>query len=140
MSTSSTWSARSSTQSGTVSCCRMPVILATRSFKLARCWTLTVVMTAMPSARTSSTSSHRQPASRDVGVGELVDQRPLRVVLDQRLDIHLLEGQALVGQDAGRDDLKAVEHLDRPGTPVGLGDADNHVGASGLGTLSLPEH
>jgi hypothetical protein len=50
------------------------------------------------------------PAAGDVGVGQLVDQRPFRVSRDQRFGIQLLEGPALVGEDAGWDDLEALEH------------------------------
>jgi hypothetical protein len=80
------------------------------------------------------------PAPGDVGVGQLVDQGPLRVALDQRLDVQLLEGPTLVGELAGWDGLEALEHLVGPGPPVGLGDADDHVGAPCPSPLALPEH
>ncbi len=66
MSTISIWSAARTTESGMVSCCLMPVICSTTSFMDSRCWTFTVVMTSMPAARSSSTSSQRFPL-RDPG-------------------------------------------------------------------------
>ena len=58
-STSTTSSARSSTESGRVSRTRTPVISYTVSFRLSKCWTLTVEITSMPRARMSSTLCQR---------------------------------------------------------------------------------
>ena len=82
MSTSSIWSASSTTQSGTVSRCRTPVTSATTSFRLSRCWMLTVVITSMPARQAASTTSSQRlasPGARDVRVRELVDQRHLGI-------------------------------------------------------------
>ena len=51
--------ASSSTRSGTVSCCRTPVIAAITSFRLSTCWTLSVVQTSSPAASISSMSCQR---------------------------------------------------------------------------------
>ena len=59
MSTSSIWSAARTTSSGTFSCCSMPVIWATTSLRLSRCWTLTVEITVIPASSSSSTSCQR---------------------------------------------------------------------------------
>ena len=59
MSTSSTWSARRTTSSGTVSRCGTPVICSTTSLSDSRCWMLTVEMTSMPASSSSSMSCQR---------------------------------------------------------------------------------
>jgi hypothetical protein len=59
MSTSWIWSAVRTTSSGTVSRCRTPVIRSISSLSDSRCWMLTVVITSMPAARITSTSSAR---------------------------------------------------------------------------------
>ena len=56
---SSMSSASSKTRSGSVSRWRTPVICATRSLRLSRCCTLTVVQTLMPASSSSSTSCQR---------------------------------------------------------------------------------
>jgi hypothetical protein len=56
MSTSSISAASSSTLSGTVSRTCTRVIRATMSFRLSRCWMLTVLSTSMPAASSSSMS------------------------------------------------------------------------------------
>ena len=58
-STSTTSSAASTTQSGTVSRTRTPVICHTSSLRLSRCCTLSVVRTSMPAWSNTCTSSHR---------------------------------------------------------------------------------
>ena len=79
MSTSSIWSAARTTSSGTVSCCSMPVICATTSLRLSRCWTLTVEMTVMPCVEQllDVLPALGVLAARGVGVGELVDEHHL---------------------------------------------------------------
>ena len=59
MSTSSTWSAARTTASGTRSRCGTPVIFSTTSLSDSRCWMLTVEMTSMPAASSSSMSCQR---------------------------------------------------------------------------------
>jgi hypothetical protein len=59
MSTSSTWSARRTTSSGTVSRCGTPVIWRTTSLTDSRCWMFTVETTSIPASRISSMSSQR---------------------------------------------------------------------------------
>lgn len=58
-STSTTSSAASKNGSGTVSRTCTPVMPLTTSFRLSRCWTLTVVNTSMPASSSSSTSCQR---------------------------------------------------------------------------------
>ena len=121
---------------------RTPVTLATTSFRLARCWALTVVTTSIPAANTSMHvfPSLRAPAPRDVRVSELVDQCHLGRAGDQRLDVHLLEVSAAVGDGAGRQAFEALEHLDGRGSPVGMDHADDDVSASLHAPTALTQH
>ena len=59
MSSSSIWSAALTTESGTVSRWGTPVIFSTTSLTDSRCWMLTVVMTSIPAASSSSMSCQR---------------------------------------------------------------------------------
>ena len=59
MSTSSISSASSRMSSGRRSFTGAPVIVATASATLSRCWTLSVVTTWIPASRMTSTSSQR---------------------------------------------------------------------------------
>ena len=66
----------SSTSSGRRSLTGAPVIVATASATLSRCWTFIVLTTWMPASRMTSTSCQRFSRAEpgDVGVGQLVDQ------------------------------------------------------------------
>ncbi len=80
MSTSSTCSAARTTASGTVSRCGTPVICWTTSLSDSRCCTLTVLMTSIPAASSSSTSSQRfscTTRARHVRMRQLVHRAPL---------------------------------------------------------------
>ena len=59
MSTSSTWSARRTTSSGTVSRCATPVISCTTSLSDSGCWMFTFEITVIPASRISWMSCHR---------------------------------------------------------------------------------
>ena len=120
----------------------MPVIRATTSFRLARCCTLTVVMTAIPSASTSNTSSQRlaRQAAGDVGVGQLVDQGDLGVPGDHGLGVQFLERGPAVLDELRRDDLEPLEHLDRQRPAVRLHEADHDVRPAVPPALALGEH
>ena len=64
----------------------------TTSFRLSRCWTLSVVKTSMPAASSSSTSCQRlgwrEPG--DVGVRELVDEHQRRAARERGVEIELV--------------------------------------------------
>ena len=74
---------------------RTPVICSTTSLSDSRCWMLTVEITSIPASSSSSTScqrlAFREPGH--VGVGQLVDQRHLRVAGEHRVHVHLGEGR-----------------------------------------------
>ena len=77
-------------------------------------------------------------AAGRVGVGEFVDQRDLRVALDQRVEVHLLDALILVLDPFARHDFKAVQQRFGLGAPVGLDHADHDVGAGlSLGMRAL---
>ena len=69
---------------------------------------LTVVITSMPAASSSSTSCQRLACARpgDVGVRELVDQGDLGCAGQHGVDVHLLEVGAPVGDLPAGHDLR----------------------------------
>ena len=71
----------------------------------------------------------RVAAAGRVGVGELVDQRDLRMPRDQRVEVHLLDGLILVLDPLARQDFKAVQQRLRLGPAVGLDDPDHDIDA-----------
>ncbi|MBT1174094.1 hypothetical protein JS530_00935 [Bifidobacterium sp. LC6] len=75
-----------------------------------------------------------------VGVGELVDERHLRMPFDDLEQVHLLEPHATVAQPAPRHHLEPFGGLGRGGAPVGLQQGDDHVLAVLLQAMPLPEH
>ncbi len=77
-------------------------------------------------------------AAGDVGVGELVDQRDLRVARDQRVEIHFLERLILVDGPLARDDLEALQQRLRLHPAMGLDRTDHDIDARlqlGVGVL-----
>ena len=106
MSTSSIWSARRTTSSGTVSRWTMPVIDSTTSLSDSRCWMLTVEMTSMPASSSSSMSCQRF-SWRDAGLALVcassstsADRGAAR---EDGVEVHLLELGAAVGHAAPGD-------------------------------------
>ena len=69
------------------------------------------------------------PALGRVGMGELVDQGELRAAGQQRVEVHLLEGLALVGDAPPGDHLEAFDERLGLLAAVRLDDADDHVDA-----------
>ena len=143
MSTSSIWSAARTTSSGTFSCCSMPVIWATTSLRLSRCWTLTVEITVMPGVEQflDVLPALRVLAARGVGVGEFVDQHHLRAdapaprrrrVRGTRLPRYSMYLR--------RHDLDAVEQVGGLLAAVGLHHRGDHVGAAFQPAVRLAEH
>ena len=98
-STSTTSSASSRIRSGKVSRTRTPVSSKIASFRLSRCWTLTVEMTSIPAIENlldvlvALVVAHRG----GVRMGELVDQGELRLARDDGVDVHLVELECAVG-------------------------------------------
>ena len=91
MSTSITSSASSKNVSGTVSQTRMPVMPPTTSFRLSRCWTLSVVKTSMPAGEqlVDVLPALRVARARRVGVRQLVDEDQRRLARERRVEIEL---------------------------------------------------
>ncbi len=69
----------------------------------------------------------RVAAALGVGVGQLVDQHPVRSPGEDSVEIHLLEQLPLVGQLDARDNLEAGKQGLRFRAPMGLDDADDDV-------------
>ena len=78
--------------------------------------------------------------ARDIGVGELVDERHLGPAGQHGVDVHLLERRTAVVERAARDHLQAVDHLRGVPAAVGLDEPHDHVGAALRATVALAEH
>ena len=78
--------------------------------------------------------------ARDVRVRQLVDEHDIRASSQHGIDVHLLELRVAVLDLAPRDDLEVAELLSRASPPVGLDDADHHVGAAVVTPATLVEH
>ena len=65
-----------------------------------------------------------------VGVGQLVDQGDLGAAGQHRVEVHLLERGAPVGHGGSGHHLQAVQQGRGGPAPVGLDEADDHVGAA----------
>src|SRR5262249_10640478 len=75
-----------------------------------------------------------------VGVGELVDQRYLRMASDHRVEVHLLEPLAPILEALARNDLEPVEQRLRLLASMRLSDADGDVIAVLLSGAGLLQH
>ena len=80
------------------------------------------------------------PRSRDVGVGQLVDQDQLGLAGQQPLEVHLLEGLAPVLDSPAGEDRQVPDLGVGLGTSVVLHPADHHVGAALPASPALVEH
>ena len=137
-----TSSARFSTQSGTVSRTRTPVVDAITSFSDSMCWMFTAVMTLMPA------SSEREDVlvpllvrrARRIRVRELVDDGDLRAPRQDRVDVHLLQRHAAVLDLPQRHLLEVADLRERVGAAVRLDEADDHVEALALQLVGVLEH
>ena len=103
---------------------------------------LTLEITSIPAASSSATSCQRLalPRARHVGVGELVDERDLGPAGQHRVEVHLLERRAPVGDPGPRDDLQAVDQRGGVLPPVRLHERDDDVGAALHPPVPLAEH
>ena len=142
MSTSSISSAPRSTSSGRRSLTGAPVIVATASATLSRCWTFIVLTTWMPASRMTSTSSQRFSRGEP---GTFVwasssTSATVGVAGEDRVGVHLLDDDAAVLDPPARHDLEAVEELDRARPAVRLDEADDEVGAAAEPAVALLEH
>ena len=135
-------SARSSTQSGTVSRTVMPVRLWMRGVRLSMCCTLMVLRTSIFASSSSSTSSiaFGEAAAFDVGVRQLVDKRHLRRTGEDGIDVHLGEESALVVHLARRDMLELGGQLGGGFAAVGLDDADDDILAALAAADAFTQH
>ena len=79
-------------------------------------------------------------AAGHVGVGELVDQRDLRMPGQHSLGVELGEARPPVGQHPPGDDLQAFEQLGDARPAVRFDEADDDVGAPGEPAPALVEH
>ena len=75
-----------------------------------------------------------------VGVGQLVHERHRRVPGQHGVDVHLFERDAPVGEPLPGHQLQVVQLLLCLRPPVGLHEADDHVGAALLAPPALVEH
>src|SRR5271165_218659 len=80
------------------------------------------------------------PAAGHVGVGEVVDQRDLRMAGEHRVEIHFGEGRAAVGHRAPRHDLQPFGHRRGQLPAVRFQQPDDDVRATGAAALRLAEH
>ena len=71
----------------------------------------------------------RMAAAGRVGVGELVDQRDLRMARDQGVEVHFLDDLVLVLDPLARQYFEALQQRLGLGAPVGLDHADHDIGA-----------
>ena len=78
--------------------------------------------------------------TRDVSVRELIHQGDLRPAGEDRVQIHLFEGDPAVRQLGAGDDFEAVEQ--RAGQPasVRLSERDHHIGSAFGPAMSFAEH
>ena len=133
MSTSSISSAPSRTSSGRRSLTGAPVIVATASATLSRCWTFIVLTTWMPASRMTSTSCQRFVAgrarARSCGPARR-SSATVGLARDDRVGVHLLDDDAAVLDPPARHDLEAVEQLGGVRPAVGLDEADDEVRAA----------
>ena len=82
----------------------------------------------------------RVPGAGDVGVGQLVDQGDLRPASENSVDVHLLEGGAVVLDGPAGHDLQVADLLGGPLAAVGLDEPDDHVATAVTAPAPLVEH
>jgi hypothetical protein len=78
--------------------------------------------------------------SRNVGVGQLVDQCDLGPSSQHRVQVHLFQAGSPVVDCLAGDDLEAVEQGLGVRPTVGLDESDDDVGAPAAPALALGEH
>ena len=77
------------------------------------------------------------PRARHIGVRELVDDGDLGMTLDDRVDVHLLERHAAVGDALARDDLDVARLRLRFFPAVRLDETDDGVDAAATEVVRL---
>jgi hypothetical protein len=73
-------------------------------------------------------------------VRELVDERPFRASAQYGVEVHFLEGRAVVGHDPSRHDFEVAALLGGKPTPVGLDETDDDVDATSLRAPTFIQH
>ena len=73
------------------------------------------------------------PAAGRVGVGEFVHQHKARAAGQDRVDVHLGQAVAAIGDDAARDDFQSGRQRLGFGPAMGFDDADDDVDLSRRG-------
>ena len=131
MSTSSIWSAARTTASGIVSRWRTPVMRSTTSPSDSRCCTLTVEITSIPAARSSSTSSQRlawrEPGAQVCASSSTTHTSGARASTASTSSS--VSAVPAVVEDRAGQHLEALEQLGGAGPSVGLDEPDDDVGA-----------
>ena len=79
-------------------------------------------------------------AAGDVGVGQLIDDRNLRMTGDDGIDIHFLDDDLVVFDFSPGDDFEAVDQFGGLSAAVGFDEADDDVDFLSLEALGLLEH
>src|SRR6185437_1321968 len=79
-------------------------------------------------------------AAGDVGVGDLVDDGDLRLALEDRLQVHLLDGDAAVLEGLAGDGGQTGDERRRLGAAMRLHEAEHHVDAAPLERVRLLQH
>ena len=84
--------------------------------------------------------SLRVPAAGDVGVGQLVDERDLRLAGEDGVHVHLFHGDAAIFLPAPGDDFQPAGELGDLRPAVRFEQADDDVDASALQPVTFLEH
>ena len=71
---------------------------------------------------------------------EFVDERHLRLAREYRVEVHLLERAAAVGDDTAGNSLQTLQELRGQLPVIGLGEADDDVRAAREPAVALTEH
>ena len=124
-------SASSSTWSGSVSVTRTPVMRAMSSFRLSRCWMLSVAQTSMPAAISSATSSPSfvVAAARRIGVGKLVHQQQAGPAREGGVLVEFLQHLAAIGDRLAGQQRQRADHGGGVRAAMGFDHADQHIPA-----------
>src|SRR5262249_54152040 len=67
------------------------------------------------------------PAKRSVCMSQFIDDRHLRMSLENRIEIHLFHRHPFVFNSASRYDLQSFDQCRRVGTPVSLDKSEHNI-------------